>query len=131
VRLADGGKSKATVRCSSFAGRGTDDIDVNPGTGKHAHQGINAKEIDSSANEIADPRLRDTEELGGFSLSELACLGELTDLDHECGAQPEVLSFTLVKAEVGEHIPADGVILTSMVKALRSWRGSLPRRSVS
>jgi hypothetical protein len=38
-----------------------------PGACKHAHQGINAEEINPSANEIADPRLRHTEELGGLA----------------------------------------------------------------
>ena len=38
-----------------------DDIDVDSRSGKHAHQGVDAEKINPSANEIADPRLRDTE----------------------------------------------------------------------
>jgi len=46
-----------------LASCGEDNIDVDPGTGEHAYQGIDAEEINPSANEIADPRLRDAEQL--------------------------------------------------------------------
>lgn len=66
-----------------FAGRGEDNFNVNPGTGKHAHQGIDAEKIDPSANEIADAWLHDTEKPGSFSLGKLALLDKLAQLDHE------------------------------------------------
>ena len=77
---------------------------MNPGAGKHTHQGIDAEEVDPSPNEIADPRLRDTEELSGLALGERAFLDELPHLDHERRAKPKVLSLVLFKAKVGEHI---------------------------
>lgn len=47
--------------CSSLASCREDNIDVDPGAGKHAYQGIDTKKINLSANEITDPRLRDAE----------------------------------------------------------------------
>lgn len=79
---------------------------MDPCTGKHAYQGIDAKEINPSVNEIADPRLRDAKQLSGFRLGKLAFLDELADLDHERRTKPKVLSFILAKAEIGEYIPA-------------------------
>lgn len=92
--------------CGSLVGCREDNLDMDPGTGKHAYQGIDAKEINPSANEIADPGLRDAKQLSGFSLGEFAFLDELTDLDHERRTKPKVLSFILTKAEIGEYIPA-------------------------
>jgi hypothetical protein len=79
---------------------------VNPGAGKHTHQGVDTEEIDPSSNEIADPRLRDTEQLSGLALGERAFLDEFPYFDHERRAKPKMLSLILVKAEVGEHITA-------------------------
>jgi hypothetical protein len=92
--------------CGSLVGCGEDNIDVDTGTGKHAHQGIDAEKINPSANEIADPRLRDAEQLGSLSLGELAFLDELTHLDHERRTKPKVLSFIVAEAEISEYIPA-------------------------
>ena len=66
--------------CGSLAGCREDNLDVDTGTGKHAHKGIDAEEIGTlPRNEIADPRLRDAQQLGRSSLGELALLDELTD----------------------------------------------------
>jgi hypothetical protein len=46
--------------CGSLPGCRDDYLDVDSCTGKHADKGIDAKEIDSPANEIADPWLRNT-----------------------------------------------------------------------
>jgi hypothetical protein len=105
--ICAGGASASLPRLrGSPAGGGEDNFDVDPGTGKHAHQGIDAKKINPSANEVADPRLRDTEQLRSFSLGKLAFLNELTYLNHEGGTKPKVFSFLVAKAEIGEHIPA-------------------------
>lgn len=78
---------------------------MDPGTGEHPHQGIDAKKIDSAANEIADPWLRDAEQFGSFSLGELPLPDELTHLAHEGGTKPKVLSLSFAKAKIGENIP--------------------------
>jgi hypothetical protein len=97
-------RSAPLTLCSSFASCGEDNIDVDLGTGKHAYQGIDDEKINPSANEIADPRLCDAEQLSGFSLGELAFLNELPHFDHERRAKPKVLSLIVAKAEIGEDI---------------------------
>src|SRR5947209_4877086 len=44
----------------SLAESGEDKVYVDSGASKHVYQGINAKEIDPPANDVADPWLRDT-----------------------------------------------------------------------
>lgn len=85
---------------------GEDNIDVDSGTSQHADQGIDAEEIDSPADEVADPRLRDTEQLGRFRLGEAAILDELAYGDHESRTDPQVLGFILVEAQVPEYVSA-------------------------
>jgi hypothetical protein len=68
---------------SSLAESGYDKVYVDSGTGKHVNQSIDAEEIDSSANDIADPWLPDTKELGRFNLGEVAVFYDLAHGDHE------------------------------------------------
>jgi hypothetical protein len=51
--------------------------------GKHVDQSIDAEEIDSTADEIADSRLRNSKQLSRFRLSEAAVLYELTHCNHQ------------------------------------------------
>jgi hypothetical protein len=59
-------------------------------------------------------------------LGELAFLDQLTDLYHECRANPKVLRFVLIKAEIGDTFPLDGVILTPMVPTSGAAGSLLP-----
>lgn len=43
---------------------------MDSGTRQHVHQGIDAEEIDTAPDKIADPRLRDSEKLGSLHLSD-------------------------------------------------------------
>jgi hypothetical protein len=92
--------------CGSLAESGYDKVYVDSGAGKHVHQSIDTKQIDPPANDIADPRLPDTKELGRFHLGEAAIFDYLAHGDHEGRSDSEVLGFSLIEAKVPEHVPA-------------------------
>jgi hypothetical protein len=51
----------STTLSGSLPGGGKDDLDVDSSTSQHVDQGIDAKEVDPAANEVADPGLCDAE----------------------------------------------------------------------
>lgn len=50
-------------------------LDANAGAGQHVDESRDAEQVDLSAYQIADPGLRDSKEVRGGVLRQLACLG--------------------------------------------------------
>src|SRR5438270_7108067 len=71
----------AKASSGSLAESGEDKIYVNSGAGKHVHQDINAEEVDPPANDVADSRLCDTEQLGRVYLGEVTVFDNLAHGD--------------------------------------------------
>jgi len=72
----------------------------------HVHERIETEEFDSAAHEIADPRLRHTEEGCRLALGQSFGLHELLQPEREEGAQLERDGFLPGEPKVLEDIPA-------------------------
>ena len=62
---------------------GNMEADVSPTTGEHGYQGVNAEEVDLATNQIANPRLAHTKQIGGRNLRQPSLLDDPHDLGHE------------------------------------------------
>jgi hypothetical protein len=73
---------------------------------EHLDQRIDAEAVDLAAGEVADPRLRYTEEIRGCGLGEPSLLQKSGQLNHEIGANPKILGLFALEAEVLKHVSA-------------------------
>ena len=80
------------------------DFNLTPGSCQELHQCVDAESIDLAANQVADTRLMDVQQLCGVALSQSRIVNEFLELPHQLSAQLEVLGLSCVKPEVLEHI---------------------------
>jgi len=75
-----------------FAVAHTPELHVDPHAGRrqHPNQRINAEELDLPSNEIADPRLCDTEECRGIALPESFSPNHIPHAIHQFGAESQM-----------------------------------------
>ena len=73
---------------------------------EHVNQGVDAEEIDPTANQVTDPGLSHSKQPGRRSLTKTAVLDETPHGDHERRANPQVLGLIFAEAEIPEYIAA-------------------------
>jgi hypothetical protein len=66
------------------------DVDPHAGRRQHPDQGVDAEELDLPSNEIADPRLRDTEERRGIALPKSFSSNHIAHGIHQFGTQSQM-----------------------------------------
>lgn len=83
----------------------TTELDVHSHAGRcqHPDQRIDAEELDLPSNEIADPRLRNSEERRGIALPESLPLNRVAHSIHQFGAESQMrgANFELAGAMLG------------------------------
>jgi len=88
----------------SFLGRGDDQPDSDPELGEQIDQGVDAEQIDSPSNQVADPGLSDAKNFGCFCLLETPGGEHLLELDEKVSSHPEVFGLLLGEAQISEDI---------------------------
>jgi hypothetical protein len=83
-----------------------DETDLDPQASQQVDESIGAEELDATAQQVADSRLTDSQELGGLSLLEAPRSKFLLEPDHQVGAHQKVLGPFGSEPEVAEHVPA-------------------------
>jgi len=68
-------------------------LDVQAGRDRHVDQGVQAKEMDLSTQQIGDARLRDAEQLGGLALAQASSVEVILERHHQRRAELHVLRF--------------------------------------
>ena len=77
---------------------------VEPSTTEHAHERIDTKEVDLATHEVANPRLRNSQELGRLGLRKIPALEDPMEFDHQISAKPEILGLLGAESEITEDI---------------------------
>lgn len=100
--------------------------------GQHVDQGIGAEQVNPAAEQIADPRLGDAQDLGRLCLSQAAGPDDLLDMKHQGGADAEVLGPLRGEAQVPENVPCRGRDLHfhGLRPSLR-WRTQIPSEKLA
>jgi hypothetical protein len=78
--------------------------DAGSGMTKHFDQAINAESVDLAANQITDPWLRHTQEFGSSRLRQTAGFNQFRQLNHQVGANPQVLRLFCAESQVSEDV---------------------------
>lgn len=74
---------------------------------EHRDQAVDAETADLASDKIADSWLRDAQEAGGLSLGQALRLDELCELNHEIGADLQMLRLFDGETQVLEYIAAE------------------------
>src|SRR5690349_14901373 len=74
--------------------------------GQHVDEAVDAEELNLAAHEIANPRLRHSEQLRCFRLREPALVHQFSNSRHQTGSDPQVSSLVGVEAEISKHVTA-------------------------
>lgn len=72
---------------------------------QHVNEAIRAEEVDASAQQIADARLRDPKGLGCLGLRQTLRRDRLLQLNHQIGANEQVLGLFGGEPQIAKHIP--------------------------
>src|SRR5260370_7610336 len=72
---------------------------------EHVDQCVNAEQVDLATYQVANARLRDTEECGRSSLREPPCLNLLANLDHASRPQLQILPLLPSNPPISQHLP--------------------------
>jgi hypothetical protein len=99
--------SKAASRClvARRAARWSEPkLDADAGAGQHVDEGLDAEQLDLSADKVADAGLGYSEELRGGVLRQLACLDQALQFRHQLSAQPKAFGLLRSEPKVFEHV---------------------------
>jgi hypothetical protein len=77
---------------------------VHAGRSEHVHECVEAEQVDTSPYEVTNARLGHSEKLRSGSLCETTAFDELSDMDHEFRAEPEVLGLLIVEPEISKDV---------------------------
>jgi hypothetical protein len=80
------------------------DAHVHAGAVEHFDQDVHAELPDLPANQIADPRLADAEELGGTRLGELSLLDDRREANYQLRSEQQLRGLFRREAKIGEHV---------------------------
>jgi hypothetical protein len=79
-------------------------VDPDAGCGQHVDQRVDAEERELPPHEVANPRLRNSEQRSGFPLPQASPLNDLAQRVDQLGAQPEMLVTHSVVPKAGMDI---------------------------